>query len=131
MRLRQSPRAFIPPAMDLAGNDILDSLSGKLRSRPTTWPTPRSLNSTVLILGPSAQVYETCTSTTGAWGQVCVSHGDLLHPRCDRQLWILSLLCRLSLLTLRLTPKVNVHPGETESDTQRPEMPKRVTVKWQ
>ncbi|XP_023376001.1 spondin-2 [Pteropus vampyrus] len=27
VRLRQSPRAFIPPAMDLAGNDILDSLS--------------------------------------------------------------------------------------------------------
>lgn len=33
VRLRQSPRAFIPPAMDLAGNDILDSLSGKPGSR--------------------------------------------------------------------------------------------------
>lgn len=42
VRLRQSPRAYVPPAIDLTGrsNEIVDSLSGKPRS-PCQVPHPQ------------------------------------------------------------------------------------------
>uniref|UniRef100_A0A3Q2I9Y5 Spondin 2 n=1 Tax=Equus caballus TaxID=9796 RepID=A0A3Q2I9Y5_HORSE len=42
VRLRQNPRAFVPPAPDLVdrGNEIMDSLSGKPSPTPTAGPPP-------------------------------------------------------------------------------------------
>lgn len=122
VRLRQSPRAFIPPAMDLAGNDILDSLSGKPGSRPTAWPTATF---------PDLNSLDSGAKRSGLWklhvhhwsvgADLCVTRG--LAPPSLRQATV-DLEPSVPAFTLRLTPKVTVRPGERESDTQRPEMPK-------
>lgn len=55
VRLRQSPRAFVPPAIDLAGrgNEIGDGLSGKPRSHPHyRVPCPRQPCSWAKCSGP-------------------------------------------------------------------------------
>lgn len=111
MRLRQSPRAFVPPALDLAsrGNEIMDSLSGT-RFPPHCWAHTSFLAPNSHDPGAKRSGSRELSCPTLAQG--AEQHSGLSH-RAWLSLQVLSPCTRLLPLTLRRAGKVSVHPVDT------------------